>query len=111
MDSDSEALCEKIATTLHNSLRNRFKLVEQTVLAAMTDLFNISAYSEELNKTFLDGLQFGLVLSATQPTTAGGLLEFIATHKSNDLEVQAYARIIAILYNKLQESQPMRDLR
>lgn len=108
--AENEALCEEIADKLYNRF-NRFGMPEQCTLAALTDLYQIPAELEEVCKTLLDGVQFGLVLAATQPDTAGGLLEFIATSKPNDLQIQAFAKITAILYAKLQENTTMRDLR
>lgn len=94
---------EEIAERFYR-LYSEFDLCEQAVLAVAIDLYNIPAEPDILPKTFLDGVQLGLVLSATQSSTAGQLLEFISQQKPNDSEVQTYAKILALLLEKLNGS-------
>lgn len=100
IDSQNLGLCEEIAEELYTKYNEMTNSGEQSVLAAATDLYRLPADIKILNTTFLDGVQLGLVLSATQPATAGQLLEFISIIKPNNLKIQAYAKILALLLEK-----------
>lgn len=100
IDSQNLELCEEIAEKLHTKYSEITNSSEEAVLSAATDLYRLPADIKILNITFLDGVQLGLVLSATQPATAGQLLEFISIIKPNNLEIQTYAKILALLLEK-----------